>query len=259
MLPEARIHIDRTEQIGLLSDLVEGDANSSAVVLLQAVELMGKSALLAEISEHMRDRSTVVLTDLQDQPTIDDLFEDLASQLADQGVEVPRYTSRIEELTTGGNIVVRDSTFRRSQLTMVASSRESTEMRQRALLRDLVNDLRMQPGRRLILFDSYEKVGDEFGHWFRGRLVPQLLRVPGLVVVLAGQRMPQLQRPTRPINLELAPFDAEHVVEWLVKLEATYPDDTMRAVAHVLCVTNEGRPGRIDGVIQTLRRRGWGP
>jgi hypothetical protein len=255
------IHIDRNEQLKLISDLVDRDSGDASVVLVRAPEQMGKSAFLLEVSQRLRGKAAIAAADLADHPTIDDVLDVLAQQLQEEGLQLPRFAaSRETDLTAANAPIFKDLSLRRSNLTVILDSTYNAERRHRALLKCLVDDLCEQTNQKmLILVDSHDRAGDELRRWIRGWFIHQLRRVPGLVAVLAGRDLPSLQVPDNLFRLELAPFELDHVVEWLVALAATYSDAEMRTIAHILCLEHDGRPGRIDGIIQTLKKQGWVP
>jgi hypothetical protein len=255
------IHIDRHEQLKLISDLVDRDDDDSSVVLVRAPEQMGKSAFLLEVSQRLRGKAAIAVADLADHPTIDDVLDVLAEQLQDEGLQLPRFVAAREaDSTTTNAPIFKDLWLRRSKLTVILDSMYNSERQCRALLRCIVDDLCEQTNqKKLILIDSHDRAGDELQRWIRGWFIHQLRRVPGLVAVLAGRDFPILPAPNNLVCLELAPFNLDHVVEWLVTLAATYSDTEMRTIAHVLCLEHDGKPGRIDGVIQTLKKQGWVP
>jgi hypothetical protein len=93
------------------------------------------------------------------------------------------------------------------------------------------------------LFDSYEEVTEEADHWIQSQLLARIRdgQLPGVIVVLAGRKLPKWDRSSWRHCLAatgLDPFEMQHITEYIVEKRGLTTLDV-----ETILRTSGGHPG----------------
>ena len=120
----------------------------------------------------------------------------------------------------------------------------------------LISDLQHLPAPLLLFFDTYEQAPAEAQKWVESQFLPRLDQALGVIVIVAGQRVPDRGKyawrglaETR----ELKPIS--RVEDWMEYSSFTLgcPHVTRDHVAALTLVTG-GNPGQVSAFLDTLVR-----
>ncbi len=209
---------DRVEQFGAFLDMATNNI-PQRIFLIEGLGNTGKTILLKELFKLAKalDLGSVLL-DLKGCPTLTELFDLLALDV--EAKTLPAFHS------TSGSA------------------------RKTALLKDLEN-LRKP---LLLGFDTYQHVSQDIGDWIEGQFLRRAEHCPGLLVLIAGQKVPN---PTRyswgglAISHQLHPIRenkywreyAEHVLG-----SKQITEDHIEMLLHY----SDGDPGQTSALLQSF-------
>lgn len=259
-----RIHIDRKAELDLFRDILEG-RRSERILLVEAPPGRGKSLLLLEYQKMTAGAGVPYATLELGRGSIG-IHDVLMTMPEEWGWEhFPAFRGSVEEMLrpTAGVSVSGIVQIGRPQVQVVLGQedREVRRVRQRALTDALFRDLRTWLGRtgRAVLFvDTYnppQTVEPELQEWLEGVFLGHVRRCEGLVVVIAGQKVPSpniaWERCCHRLNL--LPLDNPD--DWMSLVQALGLKVSWRDVS-LVCHIHKGEPLAIATSLSMLRD--WG-
>jgi len=234
------VHVDRENELKLFRSMVGGDGDSH-ILLIQAESGMGKTSLLGEFWRASRSspRSHINLkrTTYSVEEILTQLVDDFGGSAA-----FPTYSRRLEQdFARAGDLTISGSRLRDVSVHQTVAGPDR-ELRQGVLTDALLQDLRDQPlgDAAVVIFDTYEEAGQEVKDWLSGRFLRLARTLRWLVIVIAGQRVPEPELGWDEWSLRqtLRPLDPEHVSEYLDRVELRLTPEQIL----VLYEATEGRP-----------------
>lgn len=183
---------NRTEELRLFNQMVQGSFGKR-VLLIEAKSGLGKTQLLALFQHNLPKNILCVPVDLKTaQRGIPYIFSCVRKRLGEE--RFSRLNAAVGQYLKSG-IEVSDTrmTGNDNQLSVVLSNvDESTRNFRLTELREaFFHDLRKIPQTLVFLFDSYEKAVTELANWLGGEFLADVVDTPKLIVVIAGQQIPQ--------------------------------------------------------------------
>jgi hypothetical protein len=109
----------------------------------------------------------------------------------------------------------------------------------------------------LLFFDAYEQAPQVAQNWVETQLLQRIARCPALVVVVAGQKVPeQSARHWTDFALTVALSPILRVDDWIDYAGRNFASAPIqRQHVEALMLTNDGDPGRISAVLAMLAQR----
>ncbi|MDZ8053303.1 MAG: hypothetical protein RMX68_025755 [Aulosira sp. ZfuVER01] len=243
---------NRTQEVLLFEQMVAGSF-TKRVLLIEGKSGFGKTWLLARLKQTLPLKTLCVQVDFKlPQPGIPDIFFYIRRRLGKENF--PQLNAASERYLSSG-IQICDTTMigKDNQFSVVLSNLdESTRNFRLTLLREaFFEDLRKIPQKLVFLFDSYEKAPTELANWLEGEFLAEVVYTPKLIVVIAGQQIPQA-------TIEW--IDLHHCcsLEAILELKAwcEYAQNERLSLNHyevnaamVLC---KGQPAEIAAALKTL-------
>ena len=211
---------DRKDEFEFFRKVLSGQL-SQRLMFLRGKPSSGKTTVLEKFRAYARHRNIPIsVVDCKGCPELEDVFETLRVDL-DPDCELPAFA---------GDVVVR-----RHQI---------------------VADLQRLTSPVLLMFDTYHQASTATHYWIEHMLFPRLERAPAVVVVVAGQKVPQyLKRPWRSLVecRTLRPIDK--VGDWLDYLERKW--GSAGVSEEDLCLLTQaaaGEPAMMITLLTNLRR-----
>lgn len=220
-----KIRVDRGDELALLDRLVDGQT-TKRILLISAASGMGKSELIREFIARRAHNATLAVVDFKNGGlSLADLFSQICDTLG---------WSRFPTLNTTVNQIVSPLTANVSSNILIghnqisialnASDEPTRDSRRDALTKAFVADLRAI-GRAALIFDVFEQCEPSLQKWLASVFLPFVQRSPQLVIVIAGQQVPD-----PPVVCECIPLPLEHIAPehwhqyahhlgWMVPLE----------------------------------------
>jgi hypothetical protein len=240
--------VDREKQFQRFLEMIGGEARQQ-VMFIEAPAEMGKTWLIERLRHECLEQDLPVARidfEVRTWSHVDVVLE-TRSQLGQD--HFPQVTAVIERhpglaLSTPGDL---DSL-------QVPHSDSAREFLERQLMDAFVKDLRVLSRGRVVvlLFDSYEEAPRMARRWLRGDLLADIrdARLPNIIVVLAGRRVPGLRSSWRVhvARTGLACFEEEHVVEYL-RLKGI--SRRIQPPTSALCIEGSFVPGELATEIAT--------
>jgi len=241
---EFNAHVDRTEEFRIFGRLLSGE-HPDHMLLIQAGPGMGKSALLERFYSQSEQypRALVDLRRLDCTPA--EFLGELASQLETTikglggGAAFQRYHEQRERLFQPGDITIQASRLTRVNLTaswdMRSSEQAALQIITDAFFSDLDGFLEEYP-RIILLIDTFEKANIEVERWVKGLFLNRIRGRHRIVVVLAGQKIPELGPASA--TWQLKPLELCDVRDYLNRVELSLSEEQI----NVLYALTEGIP-----------------
>ena len=212
---------DRKEQFKIFKDIIEQKI-PQRIFLIEGASNTGKTVLLNALFKFARaiDLCFVSL-DLKGCPSLNDLFESLAGDI-DHSI-LPKFCS------AAGTV------------------------RKQALIEDLRN-LKIP---LMIGFDTYQQIAPDIAEWLEGQFLSRVNQCPGLLVLIAGQKVPD---PAKYLWVEQAKLEhlkpikdkqywQEYVQTALKSDQIT--EDHIEMLIHIY----DGDPGQTSAMLQSFARK----
>lgn len=183
---------NRTKEVQLFNQIVQGSF-AKRILLIEAQSGLGKTWLLARFKHALPTNTLCVQVDLKSaQRGIPYIFSCVRSRLGEE--RFSRLNAAVQQYLSSG-VEVSDTTMigKDNQLSVVLSNvDESTRNFRLTELREaFFHDLRKIPQKLVFLFDSYDKAPTELADWLGGEFLGGVVETHKLIVVIAGQRIPQ--------------------------------------------------------------------
>ncbi len=183
---------NRTKELQLFNQIVQGSL-AEQVLLIEAKSGFGKTWLLARFKHNLPINTLCVLIDIKSaQRGIPYIFSCVRNRLGQE--RFPKLNAAVQRYLSSG-VEVSDTTMigKDNQLSVVLSNvDESTRNFRLTELREaFFQDLQVIPQKLVFLFDSYEKAPTELADWLGGEFLAEVVYTPKLIVVIAGQHIPQ--------------------------------------------------------------------
>ncbi len=247
MATPEKILIDRIKEDGLFREMLGGRGRAH-VLLIQAQSGMGKSYLLDKWWEDCeglpRGRVNLKLMTYSVTEILGELCQCLSSE------RFNRYYERCQEFARQSGINIERSTFLNSP---IEASLAGVDSEQRKLRRQLLTDaffadltgLVSGSQSAVLLFDTYETASDEVKDWISGLFLTRVYRHRGLVVVIAGREIPQVDRDWSDLCLHqtLTKLEKDHLREYVRRLQLSFSDEVIDVLYDT---TNDGHPFEVS-------------
>ncbi|MEH2254766.1 hypothetical protein [Nostoc sp.] len=246
---------NRTEELRLFNQMVQGSFGKR-VLLIEAKSGLGKTQLLALFQHSLPRNILSVPVDLKTaQRGIPYIFSCVRKRLGEKSF--PSLNAAVGQYLKSG-IEVSDTrmTGNDNQLSVVLSNvDESTRNFRLTELREaFFQDLRKIPQTLVFLFDSYEKAATELANWLGGEFLADVVDTPKLIVVIAGQQIPQPTIEWMDLHhcccLE-AILDREAWYEYSQNKKLPFNRDEVNMAMLIL----KGQPQEIDKTLQALKSK----
>ncbi|MEH1952169.1 hypothetical protein [Nostoc sp.] len=247
---------NRTQELLLFNRMVEGSV-ANRVLLIKAESGLGKTSLLIRFKHTLSTKNTLcVEMDLKSaQRGISYVFSRIRKVLGEQ--HFPCLNAAVERYLRSG-IEVSDTTIigKDNQFSVVLSNvDESTRNFRLTELREaFFHDLQRIPQKLVFLFDTYEKAPQELADWLEGEFLADVVDTPKLIVVIAGQRIPQATIEWMDLHhcccLE-AILDREAWYEYSQNKKLPFNRDEVNMAMLIL----KGQPQEIDKTLQALKSK----
>lgn len=209
---------DRKTQFKTFQALLS-DTCSQRIFLIEGVSNTGKTVLLNEFRTYTRSIAlNAILLDLKGCPTLNDLLDLIALEL-DKSI-LPEFHS------------------------------SSDSRRKTALLKDLEN----LSTPLLLIFDTYQHVGNDTADWVEGQLLRRSGQCSALRILIAGQRVPDRERYPWKILAQHCTLDAIRETRyWLEYVQCVLnshqiTEDHLEMLLHV----SKGDPGQTSALLQSF-------
>lgn len=245
---------NRTQEVELFQKMVQGSF-AKQVLLVEAKSGFGKTWLLARFKHNLPTNTLCVQVDLKSaQRGIPYIFSSVRKRLGEE--RFSKLNAAVQQYLSSG-VEVSDTTMigKDNQLSVVLSNvDESTRNFRLTELREaFFEDLRKISQKLVFLFDSYEKAPTELANWLGGEFLADVGDTPKLIVVIAGQQIPQ---PT----IEWMDLHHRCCLEPILELNAWY-DYTQKAglpfnqdQVEMAMRIFKGQPAEIVKTLETLAR-----
>ncbi len=209
---------DRKEEFALFEQMITGRC-SERVLLLKGPSNSGKTLLTGEMSEYARNLGVAVAhVDVKSGLPMDDIFGCIRLDLG-QG--------------------------------LLPSSYDASGS---ARFRNLVEDLARAGQPVLLAFDTWEQSLDETRTWMESQFLRLLDRMPGVVTLVGGQRVPDCaSRPWRRLVHERELHPISCVADWTEYSRRRWPSAALNE-HHVesLVLYGQGNPGVIADALSVV-------
>jgi len=243
-----RIHVDRARELERFEQMLAG-AGRTHILLISAASGMGKSWLLLKFRELARNRP-VASVNLRDPLTPKDILEAFVDDLGRSSF--PTYEDALQRLPGVGQVVIRDVKMEDSRLSL---THESDVERRNILTRTFFDDLTRLDQIVVLILDTYEAASDEVKHWLSSFVLSRVRGRRNLILVIAGQRVPELDVEIEEWSLrhDMEPLDRESVAEYVRQKQVTPSDGELD---WIMAMTG-GLPLAVATAVDAfLRRRG---
>lgn len=122
---------------------------------------------------------------------------------------------------------------------------------------ELLSDLQDATSPVLLIFDTYEQASEDSRRWIEGRLLSRVDRVPGLVVVIGGQKLPEYGKyPWEKVAeiRKMSPIDNQE--DWIEYSASEFGRaDVPRQHVQAFIDGTNGNPGMIRALIENTVNR----
>ena len=135
--------------------------------------------------------------------------------------------------------------------------RESYDCKDATWLYKIISDLQRLDAPLLLIFDTYQHASDSTRNWIENTLLPRMERAPAVVVVIAGQDVPDLKKyPWGALAISYHLSRIEKVDEWrpLFGEEGQancLQDQHIEMVLHI----TKGEPGQTYAILESFRKK----
>jgi hypothetical protein len=209
---------DRVEQFGAFKDMVS-QIKPQRIFLVEGISNTGKTVLLNELFKLARhiDLSAVLL-DLKGCPNLNELFDLLALDI--------------------------------DAKTLPAFHSANGTARKIALLKDLEN----LPKPLLLGFDTYQQIAPDIAEWLESQLLRRAEQSPGLLVLIAGQKVPDPNKypwSDQATLHQLLPIkEKKYWLEYAQRVlnSQTITDEHIEMLLHI----HQGDPGQTSAFLQSF-------
>jgi len=251
-----RVHVNRTEELARFQDIV---ANRSGVhiLLIQATSGMGKSSLLREFWEHSSPHPRVLVDFKSSTYSAEGVLAELCAH--DHAVFRGFFERLEQHLSSGPSIYINQSKITKSQFDIQqqghSDAGDDREIRRQVLTQAYFTDLvAANPAGDpfVVMFDAYELASDDVKDWLTRMFLTTARAHRWLVVVVAGQQIPQLGFGWDDWRLEqtLQPLGPEHVGEFVQHSELQLSADEIMSLYEF----SEGIPLELSTMIARVKR-----
>ncbi|MDX2214860.1 MAG: ATP-binding protein [Oculatellaceae cyanobacterium bins.114] len=246
---------NRTAELQLFSDIVCGN-HSAKILLIQADSGMGKSDLLKKFQDSCPSEALVVPLDLKGADLgIPYFFNWVCEDLGYDRFQ--QFTAELRQMVSGA-INFANNQMEGQQTIQIALNVDENTRRYRlgALQRAFFQDLAAIQQRVVILLDTFQLAVSDLQNWIESELLRMVPRLPNLVVVVAGQTVPDCNNIGWGSACESCYLEAiEQVEAWyqLAQVEhLPFDRDVIKAIVRL----NKGNPLEIRKALKSLER-GW--
>ncbi|BAB76681.1 ATP-binding protein [Anabaena sp. FACHB-709] len=245
---------NRTQELLFFHQMVEGSI-PNRVLLIKAESGLGKTSLLARFKHTLSTQKTLCVDmDLKSaQLGISYFFSRVRQRLGEQ--RFPCLNAAVGSYLSSG-IEVSDTkiTGNNNQFSVVLSNvdENTRNFRLTELREAFFRDLRKIPQKLVFLFDTYEKAPSELANWLGGEFLADVVDTPKLIVVIAGQQIPQPTIEWMDLHecccLE-AILDREAWYKYSQDKKLPFNQDEVKMAMRIF----KGHPQNIDKTLQALK------
>ncbi len=190
------VHVDRHQELASFRSMIDRTTGIH-ILLLQADTGMGKSSLLNEFATQC-GAIPLAKVDLKAKKyTPETVIDDIAYALG--RARFPTYVKRATEYTQSGAITITDTRVENNSNLDVrqVTNQELLDQRRQILTGDFLDDLvgsNGPEGTMVMMFDSFEATNSDVQAWLSNTLLPRARGLRWLVMIVAGHRVPPIQR-----------------------------------------------------------------
>jgi hypothetical protein len=254
MASTVSVHVDRYRELASFREML-GRETGIHILLLQAVSGMGKSSLLNEFATQCSQIPFSKVDLKATRYTPEAVIDELAFALGRARFQT--YVQRVREYTQSGAITITDTRVEDHSsigITQGANA-ELLEQRRRVLTNDFLDDLAVSnvgEDTYVLMFDSYEATNPDVQAWLSNTFLPRARGFPWLVLVIAGQQIPPIQRDYEEwfLSHEMEPLDCDSIREYAQRKGVELTEDQF----DLLC-TSEARPVLVELWVDAYARK----
>jgi hypothetical protein len=209
---------DRKDELELFEKMITGQS-PKRILLLRGSSNSGKTVLLTALRDYSRHlKLHFAMLDFKGCPTLDQVFEFLSVDLGPQIL------------------------------------RESYGANRNARFSKLITDLQQLAIPLVLLFDTYQEASEDSQNWLETHLLSRLDRLPGVVVVVGGQIVPQHEKHNWRGLVEACEMKPiRRVEDWLEFSDRKWQSPRIpTADIRTLTLATDGNPGQLSALLETL-------
>jgi len=237
------IHVDREREDALFQRMIRGEGQSH-VLLIQAPSGMGKSFLLKkwwdECQGVLCGRVNLKSMSYSAIEILGELCQQLGPHLFDH------FYTKCEEFCRMAGVHIERATLFNSPIdaTLGTADSEQRQLRRQILTDAFFADLSHQdvgPSKTvLLLFDTFERASPDVKDWISGLFLTRTYRCRWLVVVIAGQEVPQLDVDWSDLcmRVSLTHLSKDNMREYVRRLQLNLEEAVIEAIYDI----TDGRP-----------------
>lgn len=182
---------NRKSERELFARIVEGQI-AKRILLIEAASGMGKTDLLAQLARECPRDVLFASVDLKAAQTgVAYVFWRVREGIGHE--RFPRFAAEVEHLLRGASVNVAENlVLGQQQIQVALGGDEQTRAFRLTALQDVFfQDLRAIQQTIVIAFDTFNAAISELENWIGGGFLAAATLTPNLLVVVAGQRVPQ--------------------------------------------------------------------
>lgn len=242
--------VDRELELGLFERMLAGET-PERILLVSAESGWGKSELLREFAHRCPTELHYAPLDFKAGGIG---LAELLSRLRDSlGLaHFPTLNAAVTQLANPtinipGNVLIGQNTI---EVALNAPDEQTREARRAALTTAFFADLRAM-GKVLLVFDTFEKCDEGIKVWLGGTFLNHAHRSPNLVVVIAGQKVPEATIDWEHQHIPLKGIAAEHWHRHAQANGIAVSLDWINGCCHAL----QGHPLKMAELLNSLQER----
>jgi hypothetical protein len=246
-----RIHIDREEELRLFDDVLAG-RRAERILLLEGSSQTGKSSLLSEFGK----RCGVchwALVNFKD--TLSFGAMQFLGELADtlSPIAFDQFRAQCAQMAASATVTITGNRLIGSKIDVALGQLDDSQRQARYTLLTgaFFADLRQSHQQVVMAIDTFEQAANEVRAWISGILLPRAHRTPGVVIVIAGQSVPVLDREwdEHCCHHHLSGLQREFWYEYFQRTDVTVSRETAFAFHQLF----DGIPGEMEKVSAKLK------
>ncbi len=195
-------HVNHKEPLEAFLATLNG--NSIHLITIIAPSGKGKSRFIRRLVEECEAKGfsqLFALIDFRDNPEYSyaDVADEIRQQFKKFNFAIFQRVLKDRLRSARPEIVLRDNVFTQTEVGDIIASLdpETKQLLQQRLSRALLDDLEgiAKKHRLIVMFDTYEKASDDVKKWIAGSFLKSVRSIPNVIVVIAGQTIPDLNSP----------------------------------------------------------------
>jgi len=240
--------VDREPELNLFDQMLAGNTDEH-ILLISATSGWGKSELLREFTRRCSKKLRFATLDFK--PGGIGLAE-LLSCLCDSlnWANFPILIAAVNNIAQPVSVTVSNNLLigqNQIEVALSGSDEQTREARRAALTTAFFSDLRAL-GQVLLIFDTFEKCDESVKAWLGGTFLHHVHHSPNLIVVVAGQKVPEESIDWECQHIPLGGIAAEHWHQHANTLGVTISMEFVQG----LCFTCNGHPVKMANYLASL-------